>query len=208
MKKDLVLIFGLVILNFYGWTQKNSLIMDNSKYETATFGAGCFWCVEAIYQSLNGVDSVISGYSGGYVENPSYKAVCNGTTGHAEVTQISYAPNVISFKELLEVFWQVHDPTTLNQQGNDFGTQYRSVIYYHNDEQKRQAEFYMSQLDQADAFKNPIVTEITKFDAFYVAEEYHQNYFQNNAEQSYCQFVVKPKYEKFKKAFSTKLKNH
>ena len=177
MKKHLVLIFGLVILNFYGWTQKNSLIMDNSKYETATFGAGCFWCVEAIYQSLNGVDSVISGYSGGYVENPSYKAVCNGTTGHAEVTQISYAPNVISFKELLEVFWQVHDPTTLNQQGNDFGTQYRSVIYYHNDEQKRQAEFYMSQLDQADAFKNQIVTEITKFDAFYVAEEYHQNYY-------------------------------
>jgi len=174
----------------------------NMKTEIATFGQGCFWCSEAIFQSLEGVTKVVSGYSGGNVKNPSYQEVCTGITGHAEVVQITFDPEIISFKKLLEVFWQTHDPTTLNRQGADVGTQYRSVVFYHNQDQKDQAEFYKKELEKSGAFKDPIVTEITKFDTFYPAEDYHQNYFLLNGNQPYCNFVIRPKLEKFKKAFS------
>lgn len=175
--------------------------------EKATFGAGCFWCVEAVFQRLKGVQSVVSGYSGGRVKNPTYKQVCTGKTGHAEVVQITYDPKQISFAELLEVFWATHDPTTRNRQGNDVGPQYRSVIFYHNDEQKRLAEHYKQKLDESGAFRAPIVTEITAFREFFPAEDYHQNYFNLNPNQPYCQFVIQPKLDKFKKVFGHKLKD-
>lgn len=174
--------------------------------DTITFGAGCFWCVEAVFQNMEGVEKVTSGYSGGTVKNPSYKEVCMGTTGHAEVCQIIYDPKKVSIPELLEVFWQTHDPTTLNRQGNDIGTQYRSAIFYHTNEQKTVAEEYKAKLDSSKAFERPIVTEITAFTNFYPAEDYHQNYFNENGSEPYCQFVVKPKVEKFKKVFASKLK--
>lgn len=175
--------------------------------DIATFGNGCFWCTEAVFQDLKGVSKVASGYSGGETLNPTYKEVCSGTTGHAEVLQITYDPEVISFTELLEVFWKTHDPTTLNRQGNDVGTQYRSVIYYHNDDQKVLAEKYKTKLDGSGAFKDPIVTEITAFEKFYKAEDYHQNYFNLNGSQPYCNFVIQPKVEKFREAFKDKLKD-
>ena len=178
----------------------------NNTMDTATFGAGCFWCIEAVFVELKGVQSVTSGYMGGSIKNPSYKEVCTGRTGHAEVAQIVYDPAVITFAELLEVFWQTHDPTTLNRQGNDVGTQYRSAIFYHNEEQKEQAQFYKEKLTAGDAFGKPIVTEITPVSTFYVAENYHQDYFANNPNQPYCQMIVRPKVEKFRKAFSEKLK--
>lgn len=174
--------------------------------DTATFGAGCFWCVEAVFQRMRGVDTVVSGYSGGDVRNPSYKEVCTGTTGHAEVCQITFDPTVVSFEELLEVFWKTHDPTTPNRQGNDVGTQYRSVIFYHTDRQRELAEHYRSKLDSAGIFASPIVTEIVPFDRFYPAEEYHQNYFNQNGAQPYCQFVIRPKVEKFESVFRNKSK--
>jgi len=174
--------------------------------DTATFGAGCFWCVEAVFVELKGVYSVVSGYTGGHVKNPSYKEVCRETTGHAEVAQITYDPNVITFDELLEVFWQTHDPTTLNQQGNDRGTQYRSAVFYHNADQKTKAEHYKKKLDASGAWDRPIVTEITELDVFYEAEDYHQNYFEDNPDQGYCRYVIAPKMEKFRKAFKDKLK--
>lgn len=174
--------------------------------ETATFGAGCFWCVEAVFLNLKGVKSVVSGYSGGHIKNPSYKEVCNGNTGHAEVIQITYDPQVISFSELLEVFWQTHDPTTLNRQGNDVGTQYRSAIFYHNEAQQMLAEQYKKELDESGAFDAPIVTEISPLINFYKAEDYHQNYFSENPYQPYCSIIIRPKVEKFKKVFKDKLK--
>lgn len=178
------------------------------KTESATLGNGCFWCTEAIFQQLKGVLKVTSGYSGGQMVNPDYKSVCAGTTGHAECLQIEFDANIISFEQLVEVFWNSHDPTTLNRQGNDIGTQYRSVIFYHNDEQQKIATTYKKQLNDSGAYKNPIVTEIVPFDIFYPAEGYHQNYFNTNGETvSYCQFVVKPKVEKFKKQFSKILKD-
>jgi peptide-methionine (S)-S-oxide reductase len=173
----------------------------------ATFGSGCFWCVEAIFQRVDGVEKVASGYSGGYVKNPSYKEVCEGTTGHAEVCQLSYDPEQVSYDELLEIFWQTHDPTTLNRQGNDVGTQYRSVVFYHNEDQKVLAEKYKKELDEAGIYQNPIVTEIAPYETFYVAEDYHQNYFNENGSQPYCSFVIQPKVEKFKKVFKDKLKD-
>jgi len=179
---------------------------DKGSFEIATFGAGCFWCVEAVFQSLNGVEKVVSGYSGGHVKNPTYKQVCTGTTGHAEVCQIHYKPDIISFVELLEVFWSTHDPTTLNRQGNDVGTQYRSVIFYHNTEQKEIAENYKKKLDNSGAFPGAIVTEITPFENFYIAEDYHQEFYDLNPDQPYCTYVIQPKMEKFKKVFSDKLK--
>ena len=172
----------------------------------ATFGAGCFWCVEAIFQDLNGVYSVESGYMGGEKKDPTYKEVCTGTTGHAEVCRIIYDPRLLTFKDLLEVFWQTHDPTTLNRQGNDAGTQYRSVIFYYSADQKKESEFYKSELDKSGAFSDPIVTTLEPVDTFYPAEDYHQNYFNQNGDQPYCSFVIKPKVEKFKKAFSSRLK--
>jgi len=174
--------------------------------ETATFGAGCYWCVEAIFQQLKGVESVRSGFSGGTVENPTYKDVCAGTTGHAEVCQVTYRPEVISFEELLEVFWKTHDPTTLNRQGADVGTQYRSAIFYHNEKQRALAEDYKKKLDESGAFSRPIVTEIAPYTNFYKAEDYHQNYFRDNPDQMYCRAVIAPKVEKFKKVFAEKLK--
>jgi peptide-methionine (S)-S-oxide reductase len=174
--------------------------------QTATFGAGCFWCVEAIFQQLDGVQTVASGYSGGHVDNPTYEQVCSGTTGHAEVIQITYDPKQITYPELLEAFWSSHDPTTLNRQGADVGSQYRSVVYYHNYEQKAFAEQYKNELNAENAFSKPIVTEISPMAKFYKAENYHQNYYNLNGNQPYCSIVIKPKLEKFKKVFKDKLK--
>lgn len=179
-------------------------ILQNT--EKATLGAGCFWCVEAVFDQLNGVESVQSGYSGGHIKNPAYKEVCTGRTGHAEVVQITYNPDVISFEEILEVFWTVHDPTTLNSQGADVGTQYRSVIFYHSKQQKEIAETYIKQLDAAKTLENPIVTEVTKFENFYPAEDYHNDYYERNGDQPYCRMVVRPKVNKFHKEFKDKLK--
>lgn len=177
------------------------------KTETATLANGCFWCTEAIFEQLDGVLSAVSGYTGGNTINPTYKEVCTGETGHAECLQITYDPSRISFDELLEVFWQTHDPTTLNRQGADIGTQYRSAIFYHNTEQKEKAEKYKAELDKNGAFEKPIVTEITAFDKFYPAEDYHQQYFENNENNnSYCRIVIRPKLDKFQKVFKEKIK--
>ncbi|MGV8137581.1 MAG: peptide-methionine (S)-S-oxide reductase MsrA [Mangrovibacterium sp.] len=174
--------------------------------EFATLGGGCFWCTEAIYKELKGVVSVTSGYSGGDVVNPSYREVCTGRTGHAEVIEIEFDPSVISFSELLEVFFSTHDPTTLNRQGGDVGTQYRSVIFYHNPEQKKTADSVIDHLNQDSVFGKPVVTEVVKWKNFFPAEDYHQDYFENNPLQSYCQVVIVPKIEKFRKIFSDRLK--
>lgn len=179
---------------------------EQSGLQVATFGNGCFWCTEAIFQRLNGVEKVVSGYTGGKVKNPTYKEVCSGLTGHAEVIQITYDPKKISFDELLEVFWKTHDPTTLNRQGADEGTQYRSAVFYHNEEQKQLATEYRKKLDASGAFDNPIVTEITASTEFYPAEDYHQNYFNLNGNAPYCSYVIQPKIEKFEKVFKSKLK--
>lgn len=177
------------------------------KTETATFANGCFWCTEAIFEQLDGVASATSGYTGGQTKNPTYKEVCTGETGHAECLQIVYDPAKISFDELLEVFWETHDPTTLNRQGGDVGTQYRSGIFYHNEDQKQKAEKYKAELDKSGAFDNPIVTEITAFSKFYPAENYHQEYFENNENNNpYCKVVIRPKVDKFRKVFKDKLK--
>ncbi|UOQ51547.1 peptide-methionine (S)-S-oxide reductase MsrA [Hymenobacter cellulosivorans] len=174
--------------------------------EQATFGGGCFWCTEAVFQNLNGVQKVVSGYTGGRIANPTYKEVCSGLTGHNEVIQVTYDPQVISYEELLEVFWKTHDPTTLNRQGNDVGTQYRSGIYFQNAEQQRLAEQYKQKLTEANAFDQPITTEIVPLKEFYPAEDYHQNYYNLNGNQPYCQFVVKSKVDKVKAVFGDKLK--
>jgi peptide-methionine (S)-S-oxide reductase len=174
----------------------------------ATFGAGCFWCIEAVYKEMKGVISVAPGYSGGQVLNPTYEQVCNGTTGHAEVARITYDDEVISFEELLEVFWFVHDPTQLNRQGNDIGTQYRSAIFHHDEEQKQIAGHYKARLEKEQVWDKPIVTEISPLINYYEAENYHHNYLENHPENMYCQAVVRPKVEKFKKVFASKLKSH
>lgn len=174
--------------------------------DTATFGAGCFWCVEAVFQQLKGVEKVISGYMGGDTKNPSYHDVCSGETGHVEVCQIIFNPKEISYKDLLEAFWQTHDPTTINRQGNDIGSQYRSVIFYYNEQQKELAQKYKKELDLSGAFEKPIITAIEPAKVFYKAEDYHQNYYNQNSEQGYCTFMIKPKIEKFRKAFHNKLK--
>jgi len=192
--------------------QKETLPKDNPALpatEIATFANGCFWCTEAIFEELDGVISATSGYTGGQTENPTYKEVSNGNTGHAECLQIVYDPLKVTFDELLEVFWQTHDPTTLNRQGADVGTQYRSGIFYHNDEQKEKAEKYKAALDSSGAFNNRIVTEITPFTKFYPAEDYHQQYFEQNGNSNpYCKIVIQPKLDKFRKVFKDKLKGH
>jgi peptide-methionine (S)-S-oxide reductase len=185
---------------------KQNNMQGSKTMETATFGAGCFWCVEAMFESLKGVDSAVSGYSGGHVKKPTYKEVCNGTTGHAEVIQVHFDPSIITYEELLEAFFLAHDPTTLNRQGADVGTQYRSVIYYHNPEQEKLAREYTDKLERSGAFSDPIVTEISAFDVFYAAEDYHQEYFALNPDQPYCSRVVGPKLDKFRKVFKAKLK--
>jgi len=189
-------------------TTNNSNMEQPKQTDTATFAAGCFWCVEAVFQELNGVISVTSGYSGGSVKNPSYREVCNGTTGHAEACNIIYDPAKISFDELLEVFWKTHDPTTMNRQGNDEGKQYRSAIFYHNETQKELAEKYKKELDASEAFSASIVTEISPYINFYKAEDYHQSYFNENGEESYCRYVIQPKVDKFRKVFKDKLKKN
>ena len=178
----------------------------NMETDTATFGTGCFWCTEAVFQELNGVQKVMSGYSGGKIVNPTYEQVSTKTTGHAEVIQIVYDPKEISFDELLEVFWQVHDPTTLNRQGADVGPQYRSAIFYHNEEQKQKSENYKAELNKSGAFNSQIVTEVSPFKAFYVAENYHQDFYNNNPNYGYCSYVIKPKLDKFRKVFKDKLR--
>lgn len=174
--------------------------------ETATLAAGCFWCVEAVFDDLQGVTDVVSGYSGGHTENPTYQQVCSETTGHAEVVQIKFEPNELSFADLLRVFFAVHDPTTLNRQGNDVGSSYRSAIFYHSDEQKQIAEEIIKEVNEAGIYDNPIVTEVTEFTNFYPAEDYHQEYFANNPNQPYCAGVVAPKVAKFRKNFIDRLK--
>ena len=164
--------------------------------QEATFGAGCFWCVEAVFERLEGVVDVIPGYSGGHKNNPTYKEICTGMTGHAEVAQITFDPKIITFDDLLNMFWKSHDPTTRNRQGNDIGTQYRSAIFYHNNEQKTIAEKSKKKVDNSNIFSNPIVTEITKLEKFWVAEDYHNNYYNNNMNQPYCKFIIKPKLDK------------
>ena len=180
--------------------------MSSKPIETATLGGGCFWCVEAIYQDVIGVQQVVSGYAGGSVEHPTYHQVCSGSTGHAEVVQIAFDPTAISFAELLFIFWRTHDPTTLNQQGYDVGTQYRSVIFYHDDQQREIAEQSLSETDASDLWSDPIVTEIAPLPTFYKAENYHQNYFVQNPYQPYCIAVIHPKVQKFRKAFRDKLR--
>lgn len=181
--------------------------MNNDSLQLATLGGGCFWCTEAIYQRTKGIIAVESGYSGGHVENPTYEQVCSKTTGHAEVIRIQYDSNVISYAEILDIFWRTHNPTTLNRQGNDVGPQYRSVVFYHNDEQKQTAEQSLKATDASDLWKNPIVTTISPLTNYYKAENYHQNYFNQNKDRNpYCTFVVKPKVEKYEKQFKDRLK--
>ena len=213
--------FLLSVISFAGLTscaQKDNAVKikrdnkimstSNVKLDTATFGTGCFWCTEAIFQQLEGVEKVVSGYSGGHVVNPTYEEVCSKTTGHAECLQVVYDPAKISYDELLKVFWEVHDPTTLNRQGADAGPQYRSVIFYNSDAQKALAEKYKAELDKSGAWDNPIVTTLEPMTVFYPAEAYHQNYYNNNTSQGYCQFVIRPKLEKFEKVFKSKLKKN
>ncbi|MEN9884356.1 MAG: hypothetical protein RLZZ420_1573 [Bacteroidota bacterium] len=184
-------------------TDKNT----NMHIETITLGNGCFWCTEAIFQQVKGVTKVTSGYSGGHVENPTYEQVCEKTTGHAEVLQVEFDTTQVSVDEILEIFWQTHDPTTLNKQGNDVGPQYRSVVFYHNEHQKERSEFFKKQLDASGAFGSKIVTAIEPFTNFYAAENYHQDYYNRNGNQPYCYFVIRPKLEKFEKAFKDKIKH-
>lgn len=186
----------------------NDNIQDTSNIEEAIFAAGCFWCVEAVFQRVEGVISQESGYIGGKIKNPTYEQICTGTTDHAEAIRIKFNPNIISYDELLEIFWTTHDPTTLNQQGNDKGTQYRSAIFYTNESQKEKAEFYLKRLNEELTFGKKVVTEITKASEFYIAEKYHQNYYNQNSNQSYCAFVIAPKIEKLNKVFKHKLKKN
>ncbi|MCB0291976.1 MAG: peptide-methionine (S)-S-oxide reductase MsrA [Calditrichaeota bacterium] len=180
--------------------------MTEANFEKATLGGGCFWCVEAVFQRLKGVSAVVSGYAGGRVKNPTYREVCSGLTGHAEVIQIRFDPKVISYQELLEVFWRTHDPTTLNRQGADTGTQYRSVIFYHDETQKTIAKASLKQADAAGIWPDPIVTEIAPLTQFYPAEDYHQNYYNDNRRQPYCAMVIDPKIQKLQEGFGERLK--
>jgi len=206
--------FQIILLLTIGYTAiagspKNSVAPANAKgLDTATFATGCFWCTEAKFQQLKGVKKVVSGFSGGTVANPSYKEVCTGTTGHAEACNIIYDPAQISYDELLEAFFVAHDPTQLNRQGNDVGTQYRSAIFYHNAAQKQKADYYIGKLNAAKAYKSKIVTQVTPYKAFYKAEDYHQNYFnQNKGSNPYCKYVIQPELDKFKAVFKNKLKD-
>ena len=195
---------GAVWAQQTGDAPSTEITKDNAMEKSvalATFGGGCFWCTEAVFQQINGVQKVVSGYSGGKIKDPTYRDVCNGTTGHAEVIQVTYDPTVAKYSELLEVFWKTHDPTTLNRQGNDVGTQYRSVVFYHDEQQHQVAKKTKEQLDQLRAFTAPIVTEISSYDTFYAAEDYHQDYFKLHGHEPYCQAIIRPKVEKFKSAF-------
>jgi peptide-methionine (S)-S-oxide reductase len=198
----------ILIILLTGWCIRSIAQPKSAAMEIATLGGGCFWCTEAIYKELKGVVSVTSGYSGGEIVNPSYREVCTGRTGHAEVIEIKFDPAIISFSEILEVFFATHDPTTLNRQGADVGTQYRSVIFYHGQKQKETAESVITRLNQENVYGKPVVTEVIAWKNFFPAEDYHQDYFENNPTQSYCQFVIAPKMEKFRKIFSDRLKSN
>lgn len=200
----IIIAISFLIFSLSGCAQNKTKNMNNK--EVAVFGAGCFWCVEAVFSELKGVESVTPGYTGGNTTDPTYKDICTGTTNHAEVAKIIFDPMVISFDELLEVFWTTHDPTTLNQQGADHGTQYRSVIYYTSETQKEKATHYKTKLNNSEAWENPIVTEIAALGVFYPAENYHNDYYKNNPDQGYCRMVIQPKVEKFRKVFEDKLK--
>ena len=200
MKNTILILLCALSLNGFAQAKKASNL------ETITVGGGCYWCVEAVYENLNGVKSVVSGFSGGKVANPTYEEVCTGTTGHAEVVQITYDKNVTDLNEIFKVFFTVHDPTTLNRQGADVGTQYRSVIFYKNEEQKKAAQSIIAELNKAKVYDSPIVTKVEPFTKFYKAEDYHQNYYANNKNQPYCKMVIQPKIEKFEKVFKDKLK--
>ncbi|MCA9969161.1 MAG: peptide-methionine (S)-S-oxide reductase MsrA [Anaerolineales bacterium] len=180
--------------------------MTNEQTAVATLGGGCFWCLEAVYDRMRGVTDVVSGYAGGHVPNPSYEAVCSGTTGHAEVVQLTYDPAQVSFRQLLQVFFTIHDPTTLNRQGNDVGPQYRSAIFYHDEEQQQVAQEVIREIEAANIWSGPVVTEVAPLDTFYAAEAYHQEYYENNPYQPYCTFVVAPKVKKFRDKFADLLK--
>jgi peptide-methionine (S)-S-oxide reductase len=213
MKNFGIVLIGILMISCTTQAQKKEKKSVNKKsemnidnMEIATFGNGCFWCTEAIFEQLEGVQKVESGYSGGHVKNPSYKAVTTGSTGHAEVIHMTFDPRIVTFNELLDVFFNTHNPTTLNRQGADVGTQYRSAVFYHNDAQRDAANEMINALDKSDAFDDKIVTEVTEFDIFYVAENYHQDYYNNNKTQGYCQMVINPKLEKFQKMYKEKLK--
>ncbi len=205
MKSIITLCLAVVSATTYGQTTNKPKTMNTSE-QLATFGGGCFWCTEAVFLDVKGVSKVESGYAGGTVKNPTYKEVSTGLTGHAEVIQITYDPKVVSYEVLLEIFWNTHDPTTLNRQGADEGTQYRSVVFYHSEDQKKVADQYKSQLEASKVYKNRIVTEISPLTNYYPAEDYHQNYYALNQGQGYCQYVIRPKVEKFRKQFQSKLK--
>ena len=206
MQKLLLFTFFAFLLSLEILPNEKIYIRMTNNYQTATFGGGCFWCTEAVFKELKGVKTVTSGYAGGFIKNPSYREVCNGTTGHAEVIQITFDPDEISYSEILNIFFSTHDPTTLNRQGGDVGTQYRSVIFYHDPHQKETAEKKIKELTSGGKFKDPVVTSVDKFTNFYKAEEYHQDYFAKNPDQAYCSVVVKPKVDKFMKNFSDMLK--
>lgn len=213
--KEIVLFISCLILAFSSCAQKNKAttkkevmheMIKPENLDTAVLGAGCFWCVEAVFQQLNGVEKVVSGYAGGHIPNPTYEEVCSKQSGHVEVAQIIFDKTKVSFDEVLEVFWKTHDPTTIDQQGNDKGPQYKSAIFYTSDEQKNKAIQYKKELNELGAWDNPIVTVIENLTTFYPAENYHQNYYNNNPDQMYCKYVIQPKVEKFKKVFKDKLK--
>lgn len=204
--RSMKIFLGLVLLTLGIQANAQKGKNMNNDLAVATFGNGCFWCTEAIFQQLKGVESVYPGYTGGSVKNPSYREVCEGTTGHAEAIQIKYDPEVISYRELLDIFFYTHDPTTLNRQGNDIGTQYRSAIFYHDQDQKAAAEEIISQLSAEKVYEDPIVTEVTTMDVFYMAENYHKNYYLNNKNQGYCRAVINPKLDKFMKKYGSKTK--
>ena len=210
MRRALIFMIGMLGLfnSELNGSIRNTIVMESNDEITksAVFAGGCFWCTEAVFSQLKGVKTVVSGYTGGTVVNPTYKDVCTGTTGHAECTLITYDPHQVAFSELLEVFWATHDPTTLNRQGADSGTQYRSAIFFTDEAQKEEAIAYKKKLEVAKIWSDPIVTEITRFEKFYPAEDYHQSYYINNTNQGYCRIVITPKVEKFKKIFANKLK--
>lgn len=203
---SIILLIPLFALSFHP-VPNMSESFNKVKKDTATFAAGCFWCVEAQFSQLKGVDTVVSGFSGGFVKNPTYEEVCTGKTGHAEACNIIYDPSMISYDELLAAFFTAHDPTQLNRQGNDVGTQYRSAIFYHNAMQKEKAEYYIKKLNEAKAYPHKIVTQVTAYTVFYKAVDYHQDFYNKNPEQQYCKYVIQPELEKFRKVFKGKLKN-
>ena len=204
--KNLILIFLTACTSMFGQKNDSNKMINPSNLDTITLGGGCYWCVEAVYENLNGVKSVVSGFSGGKTTNPTYKEVCTGETGHAECVQITYDKTVTNLDEIFKVFFTVHDPTTLNRQGADEGTQYRSVIFYKNEEQKKAVQTIINALKKEKVYSSPIVTTLEPYTKFYKAEEYHQNYYENNKNKPYCRMVIQPKLEKFEKIFKDRLK--